>query len=183
MKALKYLTLLSVVVGAGLLAGTPAADAAHGGGEGRSGDPNWSDNPGYFTVEGTNRHSIVKAKKPVHYRICMHHGGGTTTVIHDGQTTPMHGGNCTDFVASNIDIEGTDADGSATGDFGPVETQAIICPICIVVSERASPGSPPSGDAGNDRRIIGRYRAVPGKTQAERVFAGWRRKRGGNDVT
>ena len=127
-KALKYLTLLSVVVGAGLLAGTPAADAAHGGGEGRSGDPNWSDNPGYFTVEGTNRHSIVKAKKPVHYRICMHHGGGTTTVIHDGQTTPMHGGNCTDFVASNIDIEGTDADGSATGDFGPVETQGHHMP-------------------------------------------------------
>ena len=122
MKMLKYLTVLSVVVGVGLLAGTPVANAAHGGGEGRSGDVNWSDNPGYFSVKGTNKHSIIKAKAPIHYRICMHHGGGTTTVIHDGQSTPMHGGNCTDFVASNIDVEGTDTAGDASGDFGPVAT-------------------------------------------------------------
>ncbi len=122
MKALKFLTLLTIVVGAGLLAGTPVAHASQGGGEGRSGDPSWSDNPGYITVKGTNRHSILKAKTPVHYRICMHHGGGTMTVVHDGQTTPMHGGNCSDFEASNIDVEGTDAEGAATGDFGPVET-------------------------------------------------------------
>ncbi len=123
MRTLKYLTLLSVMVGAGLLAGTPVANSAHGGGEARSGDPSWSDNPGYFTVKGTDKHSVLNAKTPVHYRICMHHGGGTTTVIHDGQSTPMHGGSCTDFVASNIDDAGTDADGSATGDFGPDETR------------------------------------------------------------
>ena len=122
MKALKYLTLLSVMVGAGLLAGTPVANSAHGGGEARSGDSNWSDHPGYFTVKGTDKHSVLKAKTPVHYRICMHHGGGTTTVIHDGQSTPMHGGSCTDFVASNIDVEGTDDAGDASGDFGPVAT-------------------------------------------------------------
>ncbi len=122
MKTLKCLTLLSVVVGVGVLVGTPVAYAAHGGGDARSGDVNWSDNPGYFSVKGMNKHPIVKAKAPVHYRICMHHGGSTTTVIHDGRSTPMHGGSCTDFVASNIDVEGTDDAGDASGDFGPVAT-------------------------------------------------------------
>ena len=123
MRTLKYLTLLSVVVGAGLLAGTPVAYAshAHHGGDREYNALHHGGDSGQFTVKGTNTHSIVKANKPVHYRICMHHGGGTTTVIHDGQSTPMHGGNCTDFEASNIDVEGTDADGSASGDFGPVE--------------------------------------------------------------
>ncbi len=69
MKALKYLALLSIVVGAGVLAGTPVAHAAHGGGEARLGDLSWSDNPGYITVKGTNRHSILKAKTPTHCQL------------------------------------------------------------------------------------------------------------------
>ena len=120
MKTLKYLTLLSVVVGAGLLAGTPVAYAHHGDREYHL-LRNGADDSGQFTVKGTDTHSILKAKTTFHYRICTRHGGGTMTIIHDGQSTPMHGGNCTDFEASNIDVKGTDANGSASGDFGLVD--------------------------------------------------------------
>ncbi len=133
MKTLKYLTLLSVVVGAGLLAGTPVAYAHHGGEEreynvlhhgGASLGDYHGDDSGQFTVKGTNKHSVLKSNDPMHYRVCHHHGSGTMTVIHDGQTTPLHEGNCSDFQASDIDVEGTDAEGSASGDFGPVETRS-----------------------------------------------------------
>ncbi len=117
MKTSKILTFLFIVFGTVLSAGAPVAYAGHaatsnvaitGYGLGHPGHDVFIKTVGHFSIHGTSKHSVIKSKDPKHYRICNQPGSGTMKVTHDGQTTLLEANNCSDFNASDINVEGVD---------------------------------------------------------------------------
>jgi hypothetical protein len=125
------LTLLCIVVGIGSWTGAPVAYAHHEasghahhearghGDHMHESHTHQSADAGHFAVDGTSKHSVLKSKDVKDYRVCSHHGSGPMKVTHDGQTTILDARNCSDFAASDIDVEGKDGT-SASGHYHPI---------------------------------------------------------------